>query len=63
MTIKLSKEDWNNIKTLIDKGMNITEIARLHDISRNSIYVYGKKRGWFNKKTFWDKIKEMFKNG
>ena len=51
MTNKLTKQQWKEIEIRIKKNpdINITGLAREYDISRNSIYVYGKKRGWFKK--------------
>ena len=53
---RLTDADWNNIKTLIDKKMPIVEIAKIHRVTRNSIYVYGNRRGWFKKKSLLKKI-------
>lgn len=57
-TERIWKEIEDKIKSNPD--INISKLARRYKISRNSIYVYGKKRGWFDKqsekKTLFQKI-------
>lgn len=60
---RLKKSDWNEIKILLqDKKTNISQICRDFKISRNSLYSYANKRGWFNKKeTLLEKMKRWLK--
>jgi len=56
MKTKLLPEEWEDIKYAIQEGANISKLAKKYDITRNSIYVYGHRRGWFKKQTLPEKI-------
>ena len=62
---RLSKEDWNIIKGMIENKISITEISRTFDISRNSIYEMAFRKNWLKKKkkNFWDKLFDRLKRG
>lgn len=58
MTKKLNSEQWKSIKERIARGEHIVNLAKEFKISRNSIYVYFRRR----KLTNWGKIKRYLFN-
>jgi Mor family transcriptional regulator len=66
MTIKLTKQEWKEIKKAIRRGESISELSRQYNISRNSIYVYANKRNWMKQESklnkVWNAIKKIYWN-
>jgi uncharacterized protein (UPF0335 family) len=61
---RLSRKEWKNIEKLLkNKDKTIQQISDFYGISRMSIYSYGWRHNWIEKKkkTLFQKIKEIFK--
>jgi Mor family transcriptional regulator len=59
MTIKLSFEDWNNIKEEIQNGTPVPVLAKKYKVTRSHIYLKlrqdkEKSKGFFQR--IWEKI-------
>lgn len=67
---RLKIEDWQKIKILLEKRTPLNKIMEEFNISRNSIYVYARRRGWDfykeriiqkeAKKGFWGRVGNLF---
>jgi len=62
---RLSKENWEIIKGMIENKIFITEISKSFKISRNSIYEMAWRKKWLKKKkdNFWVQMYNRLKRG
>lgn len=59
---RLSKEEWNEIKDLMESpDRNLSAIARQYGVNRSTIYSYSYRKGWLEREeapklNFWQRI-------